>query len=473
MATATRTPTRTATRTPTATPTVTPNAPKIIVAFCELDRQHVTAHFVIWYTTTGPCSIVGGNANTYPRDLGNWFESAFNTYSSLGYQLPTRLPYQVYVVPIEALGPRGITFLEYTLITNDANLPTPQSIVERSALAAHEFFHAAQWRYQQACPRLDPLPLTRAWFFNEDLRWWMEATATWAQREAVPADTSYTSFIPDHLNNPWIRMDTRPIQGGTGIPYSPLFPFYLIEKLNAGQVNQDIIRSTWAQYQSTGNCGAMKPVIDSVLPPNRKIANIFPDYAEANYFLAYPPPPDIRADLRSHNPQIPQDFRPVSEQRDLNEQIQFVTGPTGNIGGGIIQPLATAYTEFRNRFVSTDQGRALKLTVNIRVINPSVAPVVRVWTIGNNFPPPPNAIPVGLPVRLTNQGYTWTGSITIPNFDSSALQWVGMQVVNPQTSGTNLAWDYRGEIIAPTPTPVLTNTLTATPASTATSTRIP
>jgi hypothetical protein len=443
------------------------------VAGCELDRQYVTAHLVIWYTITSRCAIFGGNVNTYLTALESGFESAFNTYSRLGYQLPTRLPYQVYAVPIEMLGPAGIAFPEYTLMTNNATLPNAQAVTERSALAAHEFFHAVQWRYQQACPRLDPLPFNWAWFFNEDLRWWMESTATWAQHEAIPTDVTYTSFIPEHLNHPWIRMDTRPIQGGTGISYSPLFPFYLVQKLNPGQVNKDIIRRTWTQYQAVGNCGPMKPVIDSVLPPNKKIAHIFPDYTEANYFLAYPPPPDIRADLRANNPQIPQNFRPVSDQRDLNERTLFVNGPTNNIGGGVIQPLATAYTEFRNRFASRDLGRALKITVNIRVINPSASPAVRVWTIGNNFPPPPTAVPVGLPVRLTNQGYTWTGSITIQNLDSSALQWVGMQVVNPQTNGTNLAWAYHAEVIAPTPTPVSTHTPTATPPFTPTATRIP
>lgn len=417
-------------------------------------------------SSTGDCAIRGKDVTTFLQTLVSGLEAAYTRYGALGYPLPPR-PYQVYVVPVLSGKAPAITYTNHTVIS-------PSWRDDLAAVAAHEYFHAIQWNYQQACPVANtygrlPGPLSQAWYDNEDLRWWMEATAQWAQHEAIPTDVSYTAVIPDHLNNSWIHMDTRPIWGGTGIPYSPLFPFYLIEKLNPGQVDKDIIRNTWAQYGSNGNCGPIKPVIDSVLPQGRKMSNIFPAYAEANYFLAYPPPPDIRADLRANAPQIPPDFRPASDKPILDERTSFVTGPAGNIGGGVIEPLAAGYVEFNNGFNSKDKGRALRIAVNVRVINPSVTPAVRVWTIGNNFPPAPNAAPAGLPVPLTNQGNNWRGSITIQNFDSGALQWVGMQIVNPQTAGTNLVWDYRAEIIAPTPTPTSTRTATPLP-STATRT---
>jgi hypothetical protein len=111
----------------------------------------------------------------------------------------------------------------------------------------------------------------------------MESTAQWAQQEAIAGDTSYAAFIPNHLNESWRHMDTRyiygslppPLPSDDSIAYSTLFPFYLIEKLNPGQVNKDIIKDTWVKYTTPQfQCGPMKPAIDSVLPPNQKMSNI-------------------------------------------------------------------------------------------------------------------------------------------------------------------------------------------------------
>jgi len=351
-------------------------------------------------------------------------------------------------------------------------------IVERSALAAHEFFHAAQWRYQQACPRLDPLPFTWAWFFNEDLRWWMEATATWAQQEAIQGDTSYAAYIPNHLNESWRRMDTRnqfnlpPFPSDNAIAYSTLFPFYLIEKLQPGQINKDIIRQTWAQYQQTGNCGPMKPVIDSILPQGQKMSNIFPNFAEANYFLAYPAPPDIRGALQARN--WPQDIRPAHDPANLSEQTLAVAGPNNPpYGGTYIEPLGAAYVEFTNNFGPSqkDKGRSLRVTVNIPTSNLPIPPVVKVWTI-TQFPVPPNSAPIVAPIQLSYQNGAYTGVVTISNFDASQVLRVGMVVTNPQTSGSSFSnWNYQAQIIAPTPTP--TSTPSFTPAPSATSTPTP
>ena len=57
------------------------------------------------------------------------------------------------------------------------------------ALEEHEFFHAVQWTYQRACPQISLLQITTAWWRYEDLRWWMEATAVWAQHKPIPSVT--------------------------------------------------------------------------------------------------------------------------------------------------------------------------------------------------------------------------------------------------------------------------------------------
>lgn len=476
----TRTPTRTATPTatlmptatptntpvPTATPTVTPNSQLARdVAGCTLDRQDATsAHFVIWYTTVGDCAIQGATPNVYLDALKRGLEQAYDKYGTgaiyyngdgLHYKLSgLPSPYQVYVVPMRVVTISGITFpLPAGALTLPSNIFMPNGFnVDLSSVAAHEFFHSIQWTYQP-CWTMVPVSINMifigywafptGWPNNEDLRWWMESTAQWAQHETFQNDASYTDHIPAHFNQPWIHMDTRPVEGGTGIPYSPLFPFYLIEKLNPGQINKDFIRSTWAQYQSNGNCGPMKPVLDSLLPQGKKIADIFPDYAEANYFLGYPPPPDIRMDLRTRQPLLPQDFRPVFDSAFFNDMKLGFAGPN-NYAGSSIERLGAAYVEFTKGFSQPNLGRSLDIAVQIPVRDPSKPPIVRVWIVDNNFPPPPNSPSNSIPVTLMNISGVWNGSVTLPNFDSDQTLRVVMLIVNPQPSGANIEWTYQG-----------------------------
>ncbi len=263
-------------------------------------------------------------------------------------------------------------------------------------------------------------------------------------------------------------MDTRPVLGGEGIAYSTLFPFYLIEKSQPGQVNKGIIKQIWERYaEPQFQCGPMKPVIDSILPRDGKISDIFPKYAEANYFLAYPPPPDIRGALQARN--WPQDFRPARDERhDLSDLNPQVIGPRPEYRGVKIEFLGAAYAEFHNEFIPKDKGRALRLSIAITASNLSASPVVKVWTV-TQFPVPANAVPVAVPIPLAYQNGTYTGATTILNFDSSQVRWVAMNVTNPQTSGSSLSnWRYQADILAPTPTPTPTRTSTIIPTSTPT-----
>ncbi len=271
----------------------------------------------------------------------------------------------------------------------------------------------------------------------------MEATAQWAQHEVFQNDTTYTAYIPAQLNESWIHMDTRPIEGGTGIPYSPLFPFYLIEKLDPARPDKSIIRNTWERYWVGGSCGQMKRVIDTLLPQDNKITDIFPKYAEANYFLAYPPPPDIRADLQANDPAIPPDFRPARDIIRFNDQFLASGGPNNPPYRGVyIQPLGVAYAEFTQVFTQPNLGRSLQINVQIPVANSTTAPIVKIWTIYKNLP----TLPPSILVPLDNISGTWQGSITVQNFDSDQILRVVMMVVNGQTSGSSITWTYQGNI---------------------------
>ena len=121
-----------------------------------------------------------------------------------------------------------------------------------------------------------------------------------------------------------------------------------------------------------------------------------------------------------------------------------------------------------------DKRRAPKITVTIPGYF-SVNPVVKVWTI-TQFPVPPDAAPIAWRLLLSRVGGSLIGEATIQNFDSDQVKWVGMEITNPQLSGSSLTnWHYQADILAPTPAPTPTGTYTpiATAASTATVTRTP
>ena len=472
-ATATHTPTRTPTatrtatptRTPTATPTVTPNAgglPWVEVVGCRLDRQELSRqrNFVIWYTRTGPCAITNDPGNNYHQLLANGFEDAWVVYHNLGYQLPARQPYQVYVVPMrvavisrEVVNIPGITFSpEYTFVTTDAR-------IDAAVLAAHEFFHAVQWRYQQACPRIDLLQITKAWWNFEDLRWWMEATAAWAQREAVQQDRSYIDYIRAYLSKPWQHMDSRPLQGDDGFSYSALFPFYLIELVAGG--NTAIIRTTWEAYQRSGNCRAMKPVLQRVLGaqnPPTTMEHIFPDYTEANYFLAYANEVEFRMVLPPDAQGRP--FRPNHWEHEMNDQRVFVQGPDPAFEGKTVERLGATYIEFRNGFGNTI-GRNLAIEANVEVFDSAILPVVRIWAIRQHSPYQFDSIPVNVqPNGRQGQRYLYTARARVLNF--GRYRWVTLGFTHtPSTGQTRLTYTYSASVSQPTPTP--TTTFTPTP----------
>lgn len=400
-------------------------------------------------------------------------------------------PYQIYVVPIRAtiryygtpiyipLSASAITLPSYMFMSNGFG----DGLAE---LAAHEFFHAVQWEYQQACiqtyvvplPSQPPLPqrfaniqMSRAWVDFEDVRWWMESTADWAEQEPfrnivnpLPLPQQrFDGYIPPirtYLLRPWQHMDSRPSQGDDGFSYSPLFPFYLIDRMGAPNNGKDIIKSTWERYRNDGTCGSMKTAINNVLPTGSKLSNIFPDYTEANYFLMYananefrniPPPPGLPARGLGDN------FRPRADAPSiLSEQLLNVIGPSNQYGGNTVDNLGAAYVEFAKNFQNRNLGRRLSIRVRITVSNlPNRPdPSVKIWTV-TQAAPPVSAAPLVPPVHLesctTTIGgiCTYTVAAIIPNFDSDQVQWVGMMVTDPETRPSSMSWHYEADALSP------------------------
>ena len=86
------------------------------------------------------------------------------------------------------------------------------------ATLAHEIFHAYQYTY-----KFDP------W---KD-RWWMEATATWAENFIYPAANTEQEWIEGFIEYPIVSLDKR--EPPKSHDYSAyLFPFFLSEKSGSG-----------------------------------------------------------------------------------------------------------------------------------------------------------------------------------------------------------------------------------------------
>ena len=241
---------------------------------------------------------------------------------------------------------------------------------------------------------------------------------------------------------------------------------------------------TWDQYANGGNCGGMLPVLDSVINNHTVYQNMedtFPAFANANYFQAY----TDRLPYVNHTLwQLEQpNLKPAIDSHDVKDGTQSINGPTSPYEGTIVEPLGVGFVELHNAFsaLEKDKGRSLKITVTIptgSLSEPYIAPIAKVWTIGQ-YPPPIGGVPPSQDIQLIYYGndYRYIGTIEIQGIDSSAVQWIALEVINPQVSGSNWSnWSYDAEVVTP-PTPTPTNTTTAThtptPTQTATATHTP
>jgi len=196
----------------------------------------------------------------------------------------------------------------------------------------------------------------------------------------------------------------------------------------------------------------MKPVIQRVLGaqnPPTTIERIFPDYTEANYFLAYANQADFRTRLGNN-------YRPARDEPPaLNEQRLSVTGPTTGYGGLQVEYLGAAYVEIRKNFAAPNLGRRLNIRIDMSVSSPSdhPRPVVKIWTIRPGMPPVSSAtiVPQVQLVRCNPLGSIcdYTAVATIPNFDSDQVQFVAMALTNPQSSPSGMLWHYYADVLPP------------------------
>ena len=424
-------------------------------AGCRLLKLKSTVHFWVWYSDVGmPC--VGAITQAYVDDIATGLEDAWSRYSGLGYHVPSF--FNVYIVPLHVRRdlPPAMAWPDAILFDNDIGLFDPSiqgdpPDLYLKAAAAHEFFHAVQYTYFPViCPQF-PAPglVPISWLQQEDVRWWMEATAQWAQHQVYTNDASYFQDISAYLGRPWQHMDTRlislpnPDPQNLGLfPYGTvLFPTYLTEHLDS---TGGIIKSTWDQYSQGAVCGSIIPTLQGALQTqNTTMEKTFPGFTEANYFLAY----QNQADFRGA-PNIDANFRPNPEPVRLSDQVMAASGPVLTDGRQTVEHLGSTYVEFRNGFASSI-GRALAINVDLYVDNPSTDPVVKMWAV-SQYTPTVISSTVVPHFQLADTNGTikhYVAKAGVPNFGSYA--WVAMALVNPQTSGSVMTYTYSAAVVPP------------------------
>ena len=294
---------------------------------CLLTEYYETQNFRIYYTRTFPntlnehiekdCSIQEpqrlNNApnetnpdlnnpafSGYPQyavELGASLEKSSAQFSAMGYPVnrvpkdPSSDRYVVFITssPIWTNNPfvgnihsTGVTFPDEMYIprTDQFNADNPIDFLRPQA--AHEFFHAAQWTYVPSAPIGGQ---GGTWATTEDLRWWMEATATWSEPKVYSESGKYAADLDSLFSQPYLAMTGQPFANVNPRAYgSFIFASYLEQKV----ANTDtIIRQIWEKYQANNGSGGMIAAIDQVLQEQyaTSLRNEFPKFTWNNYFL--------------------------------------------------------------------------------------------------------------------------------------------------------------------------------------------
>jgi hypothetical protein len=433
MATATRTATRTATATSTATATrtATPIPVEVLIG-CTFDRQFVSrnGNFVIRYSSATSCQIISAlGQNGFLQALGDGLEDAYRMYhQTLGYNAPANPPYKVYIGNV-----RSIVFPTHALALRDKILfDRNNGSTTANAIAvdaAHEYFHLVQWSYQSTCTSFGlHNGITDAWFNNDDLRSWMEATATWAQHVVYPTDTSHFGLVRTYLDSPWKRLDYHYLWDTAPAYGRFIFPTYLAERFQ-----NDSIRQTWARYQQVGNCRNIIPAIDQVV----NLGQVFPDFVRTNYFLDYAEENAIRS-----NAQIGANYRPFRAERPLdhvntvfNNNARLPRDANGN--GVTIDHLGAAYLDFTRVLSQPNQSLIFEVTLYTN----GSTPAANVYAITQYSPTVYSVITTTTLSQVSSTQWRLSGGVA--NFAN--YEQVTVVVYNPglTPSSDGITFDYR------------------------------
>ncbi len=491
--TATRTntppPTPTATRTPTATPT-----PLIWIGWCALTEYYDTpqGNFRIYYTRTYPnlppddpnapaeldCRIQNPTRlvpNGYPDfvvELGSSLETSYTHYgTAMGYPVG-RMPresasgrHPVYIssdpiwtgMIIDPVNRPAIALPERMFIGRGNQYAPAQPIDTLRVLSAHEFFHTLQWTY---------VPNTLiTWATSEELRWWMEATAQWAQEKVYNNDGSYPADLDALMREPYRTTPSDRSKYGSFI-----FATFLEQKVANSET---IARQTWERYRAN-NGGSMLTAINQVLGGygGKSLATEFPKFTWHNYFMnsgtydiqvtgVYTNPATLppaftgpqwqlfRSHLREGRDNWQAGNAGVRTAREEN-LTNRVVGPPSNYSP-IVEPRGVGYVEFlRPAAIGTNTTLSVTLDVYLPYVNASDDIRVSALPIQNfNALPHPNN--QFLPsIRVNTGRVTYRHTFRVANFhqcDRTTL------IINNLRRSDSFEYKYTAELIPSLSTP--------------------
>jgi len=236
--------------------------------------------------------------------LGDSLERSRTQYESMNYpvsQIPrdasNRYPVYISSAPIWFdlpvignifQGVPGITLPDHMFIERTAIYsPTMPIDSLRAELGAHEMFHTLQWTYVPSACRTGGQLCN--WSTQSDLRWWMEATARWAEPKVYNLNGSYPRDLDALLREPYRSMTAQPILSTDYRAYgSFIFASFLEQKVAN---NKEIIRTIWQRYKDMNAINSaynITTAIDEVIPQykaNSSLASEFPQFTWNNYFM--------------------------------------------------------------------------------------------------------------------------------------------------------------------------------------------
>jgi uncharacterized repeat protein (TIGR01451 family) len=407
------------------------------------------------------------DANGYPAFvtiLGDSLERSLNQYGQMNYPV-TSIPkdtdnnrrHRIYVssgpiwtdIPIVGGGyqfdMRGVTLPNRMFINHNVPYTTTQTVQIdplRAETGAHELFHTVQWTY---VPGVCPVGgQVCSWGTQSDLRWWMEATAQWAQPKVYPQCGTYPMFLDSLLKESYRSMSStggyssvlfaRHLEGNVAFPSNP-------------NTASDIIRATWQRYKDiNGNnqAGKIIEAIDTVIGEyngTTNLANEFPKFTWNNYFMITGTygiqVTNVYTDLVTLPPSFTGPewklFRNFAQEdrkkwQDGNAGVnpvarvfQFPVDVSPGTTTAIVDHWGAGYLEFFPSRLNLQTGQTADLNLTIVVGNGNVIPqadrprvsIMPITAWGGNTLPPPNDF-----VQPVLSGGALIYNRNIPNFNT-------------------------------------------------------
>lgn len=282
----------------------------------NLTSSAYSDNFQVWYSTTDPTDAVNtadsDPANGTPDYVDDMLESLEESWAQeidvMGYREPEggSEKFQVF---LKELGTNyyGLTYPvnitgtyksdAFLIIENDFyGFTTGNAQDNQSVTAAHEFFHAIQFAYNNFDSDYEWDDEFSRWVPGPNA-WWMEATATWMEDEVYSYIDDYLNYLytTDEFDEPdgWFAWPEKSLTEFDGWREygSVLFPKYLQQK---SSLKRDVIKNIWLSLENYNFSSAGNSVIKKIgapfsssysYNPATAFNNIYADFMAQNYII--------------------------------------------------------------------------------------------------------------------------------------------------------------------------------------------